>query len=33
LGHQLTHLLALLWVASGLALLAGQPPLARQWWW
>jgi len=28
LGHQLTHLLALLWVPSGLALLAGQPPLA-----
>jgi magnesium-transporting ATPase (P-type) len=29
LGKQFTHLLAiLLWVASGLALLAGQPPLA-----
>ena len=29
LGRQFTHLLALLlWVASGLALLAGQPPLA-----
>jgi magnesium-transporting ATPase (P-type) len=28
-GKQFTHLLAiLLWVASGLALLAGQPPLA-----